>query len=74
MFANPQNLESSSADVNHLQQNYIMGFVFNNSELCFSDEWIDDFSKALGMFDADDSIEEKDMQIDNKNIVYEDKE
>jgi len=28
LFANPQNLESSGDDPNHLQQNYVMGFVF----------------------------------------------
>ena len=74
LFANPQNLESSSADVNHLQQNYIMGFVFNNSELCLSDEWSDNFDEVLGTIDTRNAIEEQDMQIDSRNVVYEEKE
>lgn len=43
LFANPQHLESSGDDANHLQQNYIMGFVFSdeqgNSILNLSEEW-----------------------------------
>ena len=71
LFANPQNLESSGADVNHLQQNYIMGFVFNNNELCLSDEWSDNFDEVLGTVDISNAIEEQDMQIDSRNVVYE---
>ena len=74
LFANPQNLESSGADVNHLQQNYIMGFVFNNNELCLSDEWSDNFDEVLGTVDISNAIEEQDMQIDNRNVVYEEEE
>jgi hypothetical protein len=74
LFANPQNLESSGADVNHLQQNYIMGFVFNDNELCLSDEWSDDFNEVLGTVDKNDAINEEDMQIDNRNVIYEDEE
>ncbi len=74
LFANPQNLESSGADVHHLQQNYIMGFVFNDNELCLSDEWSDDFNEVLGTVDESDAIKEKDMQIDNRNVIYEDEE
>ena len=70
LFANPQNLESSGADVNHLQQNYIMGFVFNDDELCLSDEWNDDFNEALETIDESDAIKEEDMQIDNRNVIY----
>ena len=72
LFANPQNLESSGADVKHLQQNYIMGFVFYGSELCLSDEWHDDFNDALKTVNENDSIQEKDMQIDSRHVVYED--
>ncbi|HDR91402.1 MAG TPA: hypothetical protein ENN75_04035, partial [candidate division Zixibacteria bacterium] len=32
LFANPQNLESSGDDSNHLKQNYIMGFVFTDEQ------------------------------------------
>ena len=74
LFANPQNLESSGADVNHLQQNYIMGFVFNNNELCLSDEWSDNFDEVLGTVGISNAIKEKDMQIDSRNVVYEEEE
>lgn len=74
LFANPQNLESSGADVNHLQQNYIMGFVFNNDELCLSDEWSDNFEEILGTVGIKNAIKEQDMQIDNRNVVYEDED
>jgi len=71
LFANPQNLESSSADVNHLQQNYIMGFVFCENELCLSDEWSENFEEALNTVDSNDAIKEEDMQIDKRNVIYE---
>ena len=74
LFANPQNLESSGADVNHLQQNYIMGFVFNKNELCLSDEWSDNFDEVLGTVGISNAIKEKDMQIDSRNVVYEEEE
>lgn len=74
LFANPQNLESSGSDVNHLQQNYIMGFVFYDNELCLSDEWYDDFNEILETIDENDAIQERDMQIDSRNVVYEEEE
>ena len=74
LFANPQNLESSGADVNHLQQNYIMGFVLNENDLCLSDEWHDDFNEVFETVDVNDAIREEDMQVDNRNVVYEDEE
>ena len=74
LFGNPQNLESSGADVNHLQQNYVMGFVFDENELCLSDEWHDDFNEVLETVDVNDAIREEDMQVDTRNVVYEDEE
>ena len=74
LFANPQNLESSGADVNHLQQNYIMGFVFNEDEICLADEWQDNFVEVLETIEVNDAIREEDMQVDNRNVVYEDEE
>ena len=74
LFANPQNLESSGTDVNHLQQNYIVGFVLNENEPCLSDEWHDDFNEVLETVDVNDAICEEDMQIDNRKIIYEDEE
>lgn len=71
LFANPQNLESSGADANHLQQNYIIGFVFDDDRLCLSDEWQDDFDTVAETVDIENSISEDDMQIDNRNVIYE---
>ena len=64
LFANPKNLESSGADENHLQQNYIMGFIFNETQLCLTDEWYDNFNDVVFTLDADEAIDENDMQID----------
>jgi hypothetical protein len=67
VFANPKDLEASSADNNHLQQNYIMGFVFNNNELSLSEEWHRNFNLAYDTLKQGDSISAADMQIDNRN-------
>ena len=74
LFANPQNLESSGADVNHLQQNYIIGFVFNDDKLCLSDEWHNDFNEVLETIDVKDAIREEDMQIDSRNVIYDEED
>lgn len=75
-FANPQNLESSGDDPNHLQQNYIMGFVFSdeqgNTTLNITEDWYEDFSDVYDTLDPDDSVREKDMQIDTRYIVAND--
>ncbi len=67
VYANPKHLEPSSSDKNHLQQNYIMGFVFNNNELSLSEEWHRNFNLAYDTLNNDDSISAADMQIDNRN-------
>lgn len=72
LFANPQNLESSGAYEDHLQQNYIVGFVFNDNELCLSGEWHNDFNEVIETIDRSSAIREQDMQIDNRNVIYED--
>jgi hypothetical protein len=64
LFANPKNLESSGVDENHLQQNYIMGFIFQENELCLTDEWYDDFNDVITTLTEDEAINESDMQID----------
>lgn len=70
VFANPQNLDSSGGDSNHLQQNYIMGFVFTDengeSSLHISDEWYDDFASVFALLDPRDCVAVEDMQIDNR--------
>jgi hypothetical protein len=73
LFANPKHLESSSDDPNHLQQNYIMGFVFTDNlgsqMLSISEEWYDDFNQVYETISPDDAIDERDMQIDNRNVI-----
>lgn len=70
LFAHPQNLESSGDDSNHLQQNYVMGFVFmdeqNNPRLSITDDWCEDLNEVYDTLDAEDSIDEADMQVDNR--------
>jgi hypothetical protein len=73
LFANPQHLESSGDDANHLQQNYIMGFVFTdtqgNSTLSITEEWYENLNDVYDTLNADDSIQESEMQIDNRYAV-----
>lgn len=72
IFANPQHLDSSGADAEHLQQNYIMGFVFsddNNSKLNLSDEWYENFEDAFETLSIEDAIKDEEMQVDNRNLI-----
>ncbi len=64
LFANPKNLDSSEKDEEHLKQNYIMGFVFNENELCLTDDWSEDIEEVLKTVSIDEAINESDMQID----------
>ncbi len=70
VFANPQNLESSGDDSNHLQQNYIMGFVFaaegGQPELSVAEDWSDDLREVLETISTEDGVAEQDMQIDHR--------
>ncbi len=49
-FANPKNLESSGDDPNHLQQNYILGFVFIDEQgrelLHITEDWYENFNEV----------------------------
>ena len=73
LFANPRHLEPSSKDSNHLQQNYIMGFVFpqvdGSLKLDLTDEWFDDFVDVCDTLSTENAVNENDMQIDNRNII-----
>jgi hypothetical protein len=75
LFANPKQLDSSGKDANHLQQNYIMGFVFpqadNSLTLDLTDEWYDSFDDVCETIDISDAVKENEMQIDNRNIIIE---
>jgi len=76
LFANPRHLESSGADANHLQQNYIMGFVFTdaqgNATLNITEEWYQDFEDVYVTLDSEDCIQEQDMQLDNRYVAFSD--
>lgn len=78
LFANPQNLESSGDDPNHLQQNYIMGFIFTdeqgNTTLHITDDWYEDLNDVYDTLDLEDAINENDMQIDNRYVVLNENE
>lgn len=68
VFANPKQLEPSSSDSNHLQQNYIIGFIFPKEEptkrMFIDTVWYTDFEKAFQSLSPSDAIKESDMQID----------
>ncbi|MCS6919753.1 MAG: hypothetical protein NZM28_08285 [Fimbriimonadales bacterium] len=67
LFANPQNLESAGAHPEHLQQNYVIGFVFvqnGNERLCYSEDWVQDFEEVVATLDAGSAVEETAMQVD----------
>lgn len=76
LFANPQNLESSGDDPNHLQQNYIMGFIFTdeqgNQTLNITDDWYENLNDVYETLDSEDAVSENDMQIDNRYMVVND--
>jgi hypothetical protein len=75
VFANPNQLESSGENAAHLQQNYIMGFVFPQTngtlKLDLTEEWFDDFNDVCKTLSSENAVNEYDMQIDNRNIIAE---
>ncbi|CAN5702433.1 hypothetical protein BH20ACI4_BH20ACI4_10680 [soil metagenome] len=75
LFANPKQLDSSGKDANHLQQNYIMGFVFTQNDgsqiLNITDEWYDNFNEVCETLSFADAINEDEMQIDNRHVIVE---
>jgi len=68
LFANPQLLESSEDDINHLKQNYIMGFSFvsdgGEPNLNLSEEWCEDFIEVYNSIDQKNHINSEEMQVD----------
>ncbi len=73
LFANPKHLESSGEDAQHLQQNYIMGFIFYMPEgspiLNISEEWYENFRDVADTFSPDDAVNDDDMQIDKRRFI-----
>ena len=70
LFANPSNLESSSDHPEHLQQNYVLGFVTVNDdgteELHLAEEWEEDFNRVYETLSLENAAREEDMQIDTR--------
>ena len=75
VFANPNQLESSGENAEHLQQNYIMGFVFPQPDgrlkLDLSDEWFHNLEDVYSTLSPENAVNEEDMQIDYRNIITE---
>ena len=78
VFANPKLLESSGDNEEHLQQNYIMGFIFinndGNSQFNLSEEWHEDFNKVYETINEKDAIKESDMQKDLRVFIADENE
>jgi hypothetical protein len=76
LFANPLNLESSSDHPEHLQQNYVIGFVTvedNGIEkLHLAEEWEEDFHRVYDTLSPSNAVREQDMQIDTRYMEEED--
>jgi len=70
VFANPKELDPSNSDANHLQQNYIIGFIFpkevEDKKFFIDAQWYVDFETAFNSIKIDDAISEEDMQIDHR--------
>lgn len=75
LFANPRHLESSGDDPNHLQQNYVMGFVFagqaGEETINITEDWYENLEDVYVTLTVEDSIDEDEMQIDNRYFVAE---
>lgn len=70
IFANPTELEVSSSNENHLQQNYIVGFIFpmENEQISIDERyWYHNLEDAYNSLNINLSINEQDMQIDNRS-------
>ncbi len=76
LFANPKHLESSGGDPNHLQQNYVIGFVFEDGQdfpiLSITEEWSESFMDIYETLNSEDSVSEEDMQVDTRYVIVSD--
>ena len=73
LFANPNNLDSSGSDPEHLQQNYIIGFVFQKLDGSYVVDYSEDFTKsfdeAFNSVRPQDAVEDIDRQVDNRSEI-----
>ena len=75
LFANPLNLEGSSDHPEHLQQNYVIGFVTvdenGTEELHLAEEWDMDFDSVYETLSPSNAVHEAEMQIDTRYMEEE---
>lgn len=68
LFANPRQLESSSEYPNHLQQNYVLGFVFVDEDgtetLHIDADWSENFEEVFRTLYLEEGVSEEAMQVD----------
>jgi len=73
LFANPRHLKSSGSDPNHIQQNYVIGFIFtddaDNEILSITEDWYEDLNEVYETFNDADAVKEEEMQVDNRRVV-----
>ena len=73
LFANPKLLEPSGDDPDHLQQNYVMGFVFQdgqgNQVLSVTQDWYEDLNEVYETLNPRDCVREEDMQVDRRVMI-----
>ena len=71
LFANPNNLDSSGSDPDHLKQNYLIGFVFKKSDgsyvLDYGEEFTKSFDDAFNSVRPQDAVEDTARQVDNRS-------
>ena len=72
LFANPRNLESSGSDPSHLQQNYVVGFVFRGAggrdAVHYGEDFSESFDEVFDSVCAEDVVQETDRQVDHRNV------
>lgn len=75
LFANPRHLESSGDAPNHLQQNYVMGFVFlhpnSDAILSITEDWYENLEDVYATLTTADCVAESEMQVDNRYFASE---
>lgn len=73
LFANPNNLDSSGSDPDHLQQNYLIGFVFQKPDgsyvVDYSEEFTESFDEAFSSVRPQDAVEDTARQVDNRSEI-----
>lgn len=73
LFANPKVFERSGSDSNHLQQNYVIGFVFRGENredvLHTTEDWYDDLQDVHETLNPKDCVLESDMQVDIRKMI-----